>query len=189
MTFRGSRLLLGTLIAVTVALPAGCGSDSGTTATPAAVSHISGSRAERYTTLGQLESASDAVARVTAGSAVSSQVIAGLPTTIIEVKVPEELKGSLPETILVRQVGASDVVVEGFGDRPGSSLLTSGATYVLFLEGFTRQGEDTANQYVVVGAGAGMFLQDGEQLRRQDELSPELPEAIEADALREEVAG
>lgn len=93
-----------------------------------------------------------------------------LPFIITDVTVAETLKGTAPGTVRIRQTGDRG--------RAGTHILNSGSTYLLFLQPFTRPGEDTTNQYSIVGVDAGLYLEDGDQAHLQDTESPGLPRTL-----------
>ncbi|WP_007509372.1 hypothetical protein [Pseudofrankia saprophytica] len=153
-------------------------------------------RAESFRTIRELTAASDAVVRVCATDRTEVVAISGLPFTITDVDVTQTIRGDVPETIRVRQTGAAPgtEVPEPGGDTTvshvlGEILLRPGTPYFLFLDAFERPGEDTTNQYAVVGVLAGLYREESGQARLLDPESPGLPSVLPIEDLISEVTG
>ncbi|WP_131745810.1 hypothetical protein [Frankia sp. Cppng1_Ct_nod] len=158
---------------------------------PADGRYIEMSREKTYTSLDQLTADSDAVARVKTTSKTAVVEVDNIPFTITDVRVTEVLRGSLPDSIRIRQTGTSDTRYQdsGSSETTRSPVLHSSTTYLLFLDRFNRPGEDVTNQYVIVGVAAGIFREEGDQALLQDNESPNLPATVSIPSLRSRIAG
>jgi hypothetical protein len=149
---------------------------------------ISITRAKDYHSIHSLALDADLVVRVLATSTQSVELVGPrittdpkapfggqTPYTITTVKTRVALKGAVaPGALLkVRQLGAANVVVED-----GMPLLQPTLPYVLFLTQFTYGPGLATDQYVLVGAGAGLFADLGNTASCLDAGSPDLPSRV-----------
>jgi hypothetical protein len=153
-------------------------------------------RAQTLRTIHELTAASDAVVRACATDRTEVVAISGLPFTITDVDVTQTIRGDVPETIRVRQTGAAPGTdVPGSGGTTtasrvlGEILLRPRTSYFLFLDAFELPGEDTTNQYAIVGVLAGLYREESGQARLLDPESPGLPAVLSIEDLISEVTG
>jgi hypothetical protein len=133
-----------------------------------------------YHSIGQLAADSRAVIVLTATATASGESVQGIPYTVTQARVERVIRGELQgSTVRIRQLGGTGVTVEG-----GSPILKSGRTYLAFIEPFTFGPGAETDQWVIVGAGAGLFLVQGTTLTRLDPESVDLPVATSFDSLQ-----
>ena len=160
---KGRTIGIGVVVGVSAVALTGCGQTSASTApnppansgTPAAI--VDYDRAKPYTSVSALTADSPNVAIVTALSGVSVQQINDLPFTRTPISVVTNLKGVLPAKAVVRQLGGPGITTSESGQ---STLLQPGATYLLMLHPFELAGKSLANEYVVTGVTAGLYLEE-----------------------------
>lgn len=140
--------------------------------------HVEGSRAETFTSMSQLISASSSVIVGQATAASTTENLNGVAWTIQTVNVNKVLAGESPgSAIKLRQLGGTNDV--------GAQLVTPNTTYVLFVVPFHLNPGDQTGQWVVVGAMAGEYRyspSDG-SLTQIDRLSPGLPASLTSQQL------
>jgi hypothetical protein len=113
-----------------------------------------------------------------------------------------ETIGTIPFTITVANVvdriagqpANSAIRIRQFGDpnRPALTrneppLLAAGSTYVVFVQPFTYGPGSVTNQFVIVGGGAGLYLEQAGVLHRLDPYSRQLPETLTLQDLRGQI--
>jgi|GEM_PF-4553390 len=145
--------------------------------------HVGGTRAETFTSLSQLISASSSVIVGSVTSASTSEMLNGVPWTIQTVNVNQVLAGMNPGPAMkLRQLGGINTV--------GTQLLSPGATYLLFVVPFHLSQGDHTGEWVVVGAMAGEYRYTGstQTATRIDPESPNLPASLTTQQLRNALA-
>jgi hypothetical protein len=140
--------------------------------------HVDGARAESFTSLSQLISASSSVIVGSVTSASTSEMLNSIPWTIQTVDVNQVLAGINPGPAMkVRQLGGTNTV--------GTQLLSPGATYLLFVVPFHLSQGDQTGEWVVVGAIAGeyRYTVSTQAATRIDPESPDLPASLTSQQL------
>ena len=165
----GSAIAVGGLL---VAL-AGCGSH---TAHATATEVIEASRAHYYSSVTELGRDSTLVAMIRPTGQTTVEQIGGIPFTISTVAVQRTIKGrSSSTTLRLRETGSNTTV----GDV--DPLVSKGRTYVAFMQPFELTPGKATGQWVLTGAGAGLFSLTGSTMTKLDPESPQIPSTLSAD--------
>lgn len=120
-----------------------------------------------------------AVVVATATAEKTDEPIATIPFTVTTMTVVETLRGDVPASFPLRQLGSATVTLEG------SSPVVGGQTYLLFLMPFEFRHGEPNGQLVAVGGPAGVFLQTGPDTFARTDLESPLPDHVSReDAVR-----
>jgi hypothetical protein len=168
-----NEVRLATAFTLILWLSSSCGNSNPASSTTAGSTFIEASRAKEYHTIAALNADADAVVQISSTSSKTVETTAnGVPWTITVATVTRLLRGSISApSIKIRQLGA----VGGPTIVDGVPLLSTGTAYLAFVQHFTYGPGQATDQYVVVGGGAGLFLEDRGVLTPLDPDSPDLP--------------
>ena len=173
-----TRLRLTVSLTGLALMLAGCGSQ------PAATAHvvIDGNLAKSYSSVAALLADSSAVVEVTTTDHRSVSYVGRIPYTVTTATVRRVLRGILTaSSIQVRQLGMpSTTSLQVDNPQP---LLSSGSTYVAFVTPFTFGDGRPTGQYVVVGAGQGLYSVHSGEVTQLDSESPGLGGPLSVDEL------
>lgn len=181
---RSTKPIAGTAVLASLALLAGCASD--TDPAPADQPHIptivsEGSRAEQYTSIAQLAEKASAVI---VGKPVGEEFVRPMPsksaapgaagTPYVRMKVIKVLAGTVSGTTI-------DVVSPGTDQVTGKAATAQGGPYVMFLAPAMYQKDSPAGGYAIVGGPAGLYAaldSTSTNFTKVDDESPSLPKKL-----------
>ena len=177
---RAAALVISGLALTALAGWWGASASTGATSSPPTIHHIDLNRVRAYSSIAELTSDSDVIAKVTATSQHRVETIgqgaAGLDFTVTNVIPNRVLKGNVPpgSGLRVRQTGSATQVCDDCGPA-----FKPGGHYLLFLQRFTLTPGDSTGQYVIVGVAAGLYeVRDDSHIAKLDPVSPESLPAV-----------
>lgn len=136
---------------------------------------IAANRAHVYRSVNELAHDSTLVAEVSPTGQTVVQSIGGIPFTVATVTVKKVMKGSYAagKTLRLRELG--DEQTSGEGDPH----LSKAQTYIAFMQPFVLHRGESTGQWVLTGAGAGVFSLSGQTVTRLDHDSTAIAPKIQ----------
>lgn len=181
-----SGLLLGAAVALAVTFlggPVNGQAAVGSSAVPKTIRPAAeGLRVKTYGSIQQLTADAEIILVARATTVRSIERIQTIPFSVTEMEAVAVWKGTLTAStrFKLRQDGDGATASE-------VPVVTAGRTYLVFIKRFTFGPGRETDQFVVVGAGAGLYAIEGPLATRLDPLSRDLPDRVLVTKLRDEV--